>query len=348
MSYKRENFNLLEAVDMMMGKFGFEIRKQINKQFSWQKTLLLVFATFDLCQAMLSFVPLENNERLLDILGDAGVAGFGFQYRYVMNMFYGIYRANLFLMQLNFWFDNHQWLVKANGEFLKIKSLSISNKMRNQVNRARIFVILVAIGMVTATEVQVFITDYTLIQNGIRKLEIFSLNKYFYFLVSQSLQTFHSGAYFVQYYLLTGLCIQFVEQYNQHLKKKIKQKHFISSEQMLQELQQFSNLYVLIHYLKQNLKRAYLIFILCMFCVCTQGYYTLLYTEINIFGKAACGSIFASLIIIIVQFSLSTDKINTKCREMSALIYGSFIESLEKKFSEKLQLEVGCLCISLR
>lgn len=332
--------DLIDSVDMLMQKFGFRIRKKIANQFCWQVVVITGLAFVDIIQAMVSFIPVENNERLMEILSDAGYGGFGPKHRNILNMMYGTFRLNLVILQVNFVMDKMDWLVKANVEFKKIQCVTITEStMNKKIAKAKFFVRLATFFMLFITMGQMSFTTY-LIHKKDDHLDWVIFNKFIYFFFSQILQNTHSGAYLAQYYLLTELSLNFIDQYNQHLEVLLKEKKFICSKQLINEFKRFSNLYLMIQYLKESLKRTYLIFIVCMFVVSIQNYYSAFYTDVHIFGRVALFIMFIGCLCVIVIFSSSADKINTKCRQMADRIYGVFNNSLDQKFSNQLNFEV--------
>lgn len=334
--------DLIDATDLVMKKFGFRIRDKIANQFRWQVALVTVFACFDMFNAVTAFIPLENNERLLQILLDPGYAGFGPKYRYILNILYGYFRLNLFTLQLFFVFDTHHWLVNANTQFKKVNSIHIvESEIHKTTAKAKRVAIYILISFTFVDIFQLATQSYRNYKQNQQPLDFLYYYTLVHWTVSLILQQFYSSAYFVQYYILTKLSVQFVQQYNLHLTRLLRKKGFISSERMLHELRQFSHLYLLIQYLKVFLKRTYLTSVLCIFGVSTQCYYTALYTDIVLYQRGAQLCLFALLLAIIVQLSVTTDRINTECRQMSNRIYKAFIRSKNHHYSAKFQFEVG-------
>lgn len=339
-SSESHNIDLIEAVDMIMGKFGFRIRSKIANQFTWHETLLTLFAIVDMLQAMMSFVPTKGNERLLIVLFDAGYVGFGAEFRYILNMLYGTYRMNLFFMQLIFWFDNYQWLVKANREFKRIDSISVPRSLNKRLAKSKLYVIMFASFMLGMSEIQMFLNSY--LRRG-DPVDVAFFHKFIYFFFSLIYQSYYSGAYFVEYHLLMEMLTTFLDQYNAHLEPLLKKEGFISSDQMIYELRQFSSIYVLIQYVKQYLKNAYLVFIISMFGVSTQCYYTAFYTKVSDFIRVMKFLVFLIILLVIIRFSIAAERIGSKCEEMSKKIYKTFTHSLNRKYPDKLQHEVAAI-----
>lgn len=332
--------DLIDAVDLTMSKFGFNIRNKIANHFSWQVTILTVFVCVEMCNACTLFIPLENNERLLELLIDGGYAGYGAKYRYILSLMYAILRMNLFFLQIFFVFDKHEWLVTANKQFNQIKSIHISKKIDKTAAKFQFISIIASILLVLFSQTQLIRQSYL---NRVERNESIDF-VYFYNLIyhffSLGLQTYFSGAYLSQYTVLTKLCLQFADQQHRQLKLLLKKKNLISSERMMHQLRQFSTLYLLIQNLKTYLKRVYLIFVMCVFGVASMSYYTAFYTDINgvhRFGQSVLCVIYLG---IIVELSVTTDGINSKFREMSTTIYDKLIHSLDRKYAKKLQIEV--------
>lgn len=334
--------DLIDAVEIVMGKFGFQIQSKINNQFNWQVILLTLFAFVEMCQSVTLFIPTKNNELLLEIVCDAGYIGYGAKFRYILAPLYTTYRLNLFLMQMSFVFDKHGWLVKANEFFKKVPSVGIPRKLAQKTTKARFFVVLGAIFTVILVQVQIMTNFHRIYQSD---SYVAAYGRFVLYFFSTGLQTFYSGAYFVQYYVLTNFCVESVDRYNAELKLLLKKKNFISSKQMVIKLEEFSNLYLMIQELKVFLKRAYMVFVLCMFGVSTQCYYTVFYTDIYYYNRIGQLFVMINFVFIIGFFSVLTDKINSKCREMGTGIFNTFIHSLDEKYSQKFQIEV---CFALK
>lgn len=317
--------DIIAVISELMLPFGYDLHARLAHRDQRYQVVRTIIITLHCLYVLVVAIIQNHSPETMMWLCDLGFYLLGSQLRNLMNAAILSFRLQLVFAQLLYFQDDFIWMIEANHYFHKLNSLRISSRILRLASKTRpasfsslVFTALVCIVCIVAN--QEIPKDESFVKFIIPCVIAISQIPIHYY---------YTGMFISKMYLLmimsSEFCVQFKQYFRNSLRISIQADTLDSRVGLIKCIQEFTDLYLLIHYLNSYLKKAYISTTFFQTLVALFLFYMEFYENVSNWIRAAFVGVILASILVVIYLSSINDSLNNQCEQMANSLYKTIV-----------------------